>query len=313
MALKWSRLVAEVALAFGGGVVWFAVSATILAGLPSAAIVVVGMTAMDVLVVLAVAHYWGIHAAVPVGVASVVALDWHYIPPTHESAVPDGRNAAALAVYLVAGVLLGQLALAARRRAEVSERARAQLADEQAALRRVATLVARETSPAEVFAAVTEEVGRLLSIDIATMLRYESDGGATVVAAWSRSGSHIPIGSRLRLEGENVAAMVLSTSRPARIDDFETCYGFAGRAVAGAGRPVERRKPDHRRRPPVGRDGRSLRLRHETHPCRDRVPHRGVHRARGDGDRQRRVPGRAHGLQDAGGRGRRPGPAAHRA
>ena len=173
MALKWSRLVAEVALAFGGGVVWFAVSATILAGLPSAAAVVVGMTVVDVLVVLAVAHYWGIHAAVPVGVASVVALDWHYIPPTHESAVPDGRNAAALAVYLVAGVLLGQLALAARRRAEVSERARAQLADEQAALRRVATLVARETSPAEVFAAVTEEVGRLLAIDIATMLRYE--------------------------------------------------------------------------------------------------------------------------------------------
>ena len=225
MALKWSRVVAEVALAFGAGVVWFALSASILAGLPSAAILVVGMAALDVLVVLAVAHYWGIHAAVPVGVASVVALDWHYIPPTHESAVPDGRNAAALAVYLVAGVLLGQLALAARRRAEVSERARAQLADEQAALRRVATLVARETSPAEVFAAVTEEVGRLLSIDIATMLRYESDGGATVVAAWSRSGSHIPIGSSLRLEGENVAAMVLSTSEAARIDDFETCTG----------------------------------------------------------------------------------------
>ena len=162
MALKWSRVVAEVALAFGGGVVWFALSAALLGGLPSSAAVVGGMTVLDVLAVLAVAHYWGIHAAVPVGVASVVALDWHYIPPTHDSAVPDGRNAAALAVYLIAGVLLGQLALAARRRAEVSERARALLADEQAALRRVATLVARETSPAEVFAAVTEEVGRLL-------------------------------------------------------------------------------------------------------------------------------------------------------
>lgn len=218
-------MVAEVALAFGGGVVWFALSATLLSALPSAAAVVLGVTILDVLAVLVVAHYWGIHAAVPVGVASVVALDWHYIPPTHESAVPDGRNAAALAVYLVAGVLLGQLALAARRRAEVSERARALLADEQAALRRVATLVARETSPEEVFAAVTEEVGRLLSIDIATMLRYESNGEATVVAAWSRTGSHIPVGSRLRLEGENVAAMVLSTSQPARIDDFESCSG----------------------------------------------------------------------------------------
>ena len=37
------------------------------------------------------------------------------------------------------------------------------LAHEQAALRRVATLVARESPPAEVFAAVAEEVARLLA------------------------------------------------------------------------------------------------------------------------------------------------------
>ena len=55
---------------------------------------------------------------------------------------------------------------------------------EQAALRRVATLVARESSPAEVFAAVTEEVGHVLRVDAISLIRYEPDATATVVATW---------------------------------------------------------------------------------------------------------------------------------
>ena len=50
------------------------------------------------------------------------------------------------------------------------------LAQEQAALRRVATLVARGVAPEEVFAAVTEEVGRLVPVEYAHLGRYESDG-----------------------------------------------------------------------------------------------------------------------------------------
>src|SRR5215218_1544849 len=52
----------------------------------------------------------------------------------------------------------------------------ARLAEEQAALRRVATLVARGRRPEEVFAAVLDEVGRLLSVDLASLVRYEPDG-----------------------------------------------------------------------------------------------------------------------------------------
>src|ERR1700756_2128784 len=55
-----------------------------------------------------------------------------------------------------------------------------QIAGEQAALRRVATLVARAVPPAGVFAAVTEEAGRLLCADYATMNRYDPDGARTV-------------------------------------------------------------------------------------------------------------------------------------
>jgi hypothetical protein len=49
-----------------------------------------------------------------------------------------------------------------------------QIAEEQAALRRVATLVARPAPPAEVFAAVTAEVGRLLKVDFTVLKGQEA-------------------------------------------------------------------------------------------------------------------------------------------
>jgi signal transduction histidine kinase len=97
------------------------------------------------------------------------------------------------------------------------------LADEQAALRRVATLVARGTRPEEVFAAVTNEVGRLLSVDMANMCRYESDGTLTFVAS---AGERFPVGSRWPLRGhKNLATLVLETGRSARIDDYAETTG----------------------------------------------------------------------------------------
>src|SRR5262249_28088452 len=57
-------------------------------------------------------------------------------------------------------------------------------AEEQAALRRVATLVARAAPPKEVFAAVTEEAGRVLNAVHSGMGRYDPDGASRVVASW---------------------------------------------------------------------------------------------------------------------------------
>ncbi len=102
------------------------------------------------------------------------------------------------------------------------------LAGEQAALRRVATLVARESPPQDVFAAVTEEVGRQLSVSVMTMFRYEEDGTAIVVADWGDPDALIPIGTRMPLDGENIAARVCRTGRPARIDDYTTASGTVG-------------------------------------------------------------------------------------
>jgi signal transduction histidine kinase len=109
-----------------------------------------------------------------------------------------------------------------------SRAALGRLAEEQAALRRVATLVARGARPEEVFAAVTEEVGRLLPADFAGMARYESDGAITFVAAWGETGSLFPIGRRLMLGGKNVSTLVSETGRPARIDSYADASGPVG-------------------------------------------------------------------------------------
>jgi signal transduction histidine kinase len=123
----------------------------------------------------------------------------------------------------------------------------ARLANEQAALRRVATLVARGEPPEEVFAAVTEEVGRLLSVEYAHLGRYESDGTTmTIVAGWGRTGGPLapPGGGRWSLGGKNVSTLVFETGRAARIDGFADASGPLGVAAredgvdAGVGTPV---------------------------------------------------------------------------
>ena len=57
------------------------------------------------------------------------------------------------------------------------------LAREQAALRRVATLVAREASPAEVFGVVAQEVAGSLDIPMISVVKYGTDRSATQVGA----------------------------------------------------------------------------------------------------------------------------------
>jgi signal transduction histidine kinase len=91
------------------------------------------------------------------------------------------------------------------------------LADEQAALRRVATLVARAAPPADVFAAVAQELGQLFAAESA-LFRYEPGPTATPVGSWSLTGDAIATGTPIPLAGHNVLMLILRTGRPARID-----------------------------------------------------------------------------------------------
>src|SRR6266516_2788349 len=114
------------------------------------------------------------------------------------------------------------------------------IADEQAALRRVAVLVARAAPPGEVFAAVTEEAGRLLGA---------GHGAVRVVAAWSSTGAAVPVGTRVGVGGRNVHTLVFQTGRAARLDDYAGVSGaaadvareFGFRAAVGAPISVEGR------------------------------------------------------------------------
>jgi signal transduction histidine kinase len=110
-----------------------------------------------------------------------------------------------------------------------------QLAEEQAALRRVATLVAQATSPEAVFAAVAEEVGQLLPVNSATMCRYESDGTLTFVAHWGRAVARFPVGTRRTLGGHNLGTLVFESGRPARVDGYaDSSSGALGVVVREA-------------------------------------------------------------------------------
>ena len=114
-----------------------------------------------------------------------------------------------------------------------SRAALARLAEEQAALRRVATLVAEATAPQVVFAAVAEEVGRLLAVDFAVLVRYDPHDTLEVVGTWTRTGARppTPVGGRLPLGGRNVTTLVHQTGRPARID-YSDVSGVIGQVAS---------------------------------------------------------------------------------
>jgi len=234
------RFWVEIVLALAVGVAAFVVAAVVSTAARShVPAVLLGLLLL--LAVLAVARFAGILYALPVGVVTIEAFDWYFLPPLRNL---DGATVLVLGLFLGMAVIVGGVATQAGRRAAASEQARVVLADEQAALRRVATLVARQPSPAEVFAAVTEEAARLLDLDNANLIAYERDQTATVVGAGNLRGWSAPVGTRVPLEGDNIIGRVFRTQRPARIDQYADAVGPAAEysrsmgVRAAAGSPV---------------------------------------------------------------------------
>jgi signal transduction histidine kinase/uncharacterized protein YoaH (UPF0181 family) len=98
------------------------------------------------------------------------------------------------------------------------------LAEEQAALRRVATLVAEGARPDEVFSAVGDEVARTLGVPIAAMLRFDPDGMATVLASTGVEGG-LAASTRRRIDESSLSGKVLRTRRAVRVDDWTEIPG----------------------------------------------------------------------------------------
>ncbi|HEV7852578.1 MAG TPA: GAF domain-containing sensor histidine kinase, partial [Mycobacterium sp.] len=109
------------------------------------------------------------------------------------------------------------------------------LAEEQAALRRVATLVARGLPPAEVFAAVAHEAGSVLDADGTVIVRLDHGPVTTLVASVGAHLAELPVGSRWKPEPPVAVAVALRTCRPARCDNYSQAPGDYADAVRRLG------------------------------------------------------------------------------
>jgi signal transduction histidine kinase len=141
---------------------------------------------------------------------------------------------AALTSLLLAAVTAERTRAA--RALAASEATQRALADEHAALRRVATLVAAEAPPGDVFQQVTEEVGWLLGLPAAGVVQYHGGPEATVVAVWSDDGRQpLPVGTSLDLDGDSVVAGVLRTGTAQRLERYDDAAGRLAERVRGLG------------------------------------------------------------------------------
>ena len=163
----------------------------------------------------------------PFGAATAVAITssltvWntaHGSGPFVRASITHSVLSTQLFVVVAALTTLILAAVTAERTA--SERAQQLLTDEQAALRRIATLVAAEAAPDRVFEQVTFEAAQTLGAAGASLARFEKDGTVTFLGGWSDTGRlAFPVGSRVPVEETGVLAEIRKTGRPERIDDY---------------------------------------------------------------------------------------------
>jgi signal transduction histidine kinase len=190
-----------------------------------------GLGVLYLLAVVPIALWYGVVAAGVVSVMSMVAFSYFFLPPLHRLSPGTSERWSVLLAFLVSSLVVSQLAARSQREARRSAR----FADQEASLRRVATLVARGVPQAELFAAVVDELGRVLPGRTVSMGRFESDGTVSPVALSKDVSDRFPIGSRFPLGGNNVSTAVAQTGRPARIDSYAGAAGTLAVAIRDEG------------------------------------------------------------------------------
>ena len=169
--------------------------------------------------VAGMAHAFGIRSSVAVPMIVEGRLWGAVIPATTatERLPSDTETRIEQFTELVATAIAGAEARSALSR----------LVDEQAALRRVATLVAEASRPDQLLAKVAEEAALLLGPQVdSAILRYETDDTATVVAVWGEQPEGgIRVGERLPVDGSGVTALVRRKRGPVRVDHYPATEG----------------------------------------------------------------------------------------
>ena len=193
--------------------------------------------------VVVVARGSAIDRVARTGAPARLATDDPGVPPElHERLVALGVTSLVAAPVVVAGEIWGALVVSVTRDLQLAPNTEerlgqfaalvavaianahareelATLADEQAALSRVAVAVATEEQPEGLFTVVSEEIGRLFDADAGATVRFIDDpDGAMIVGAWQRDGEFgVPLGVTLPFQGGAIAR-VAQTGRSARID-----------------------------------------------------------------------------------------------
>jgi signal transduction histidine kinase len=120
------------------------------------------------------------------------------------------------------------------------------IADEQAALRRVAVLVATSAEPADVFPVVAREVGNLLGADVTSMMRFEPDATMTILAqVGTVDQPTLPAGSRRPTGLSPTIEAVFRTGRPARFDHLDGATGEIAEIIHREGLRASVASPIH--------------------------------------------------------------------
>ena len=187
--------------------------------------------AIFLLGVLVVSAGWNFGLAITTSIASTLVYLYFHL---------DGV-AAALFVFLPVALLANVLAGQARLRAAEAEQRRreaAALATQQAALRRVATLVARGADPAVVYPVTVAELARGLDVEHVTLVRFDPDSTdtCTVLAALDGPGrERLATGERLPIDGHSITGRIRRSGAAARIDDYEGVGGTIAVRMRGLG------------------------------------------------------------------------------
>jgi signal transduction histidine kinase len=174
--------------------------------------------------VVVVAAIGGIRPALASTAVALLLGTFFYSPPYDSLNVDLQADLLAFAGFVIVGAVVGVLV-------DVL----AGLARQQAALQRVATLVARAAGADELFAAVTEEVGHQLPAGFVRMARYEPDDSITFVAALGTPDDAFGLGMNMKIEERSVSGMVFRTGGPARIDNYGDVPGRLGQIARTLG------------------------------------------------------------------------------
>jgi signal transduction histidine kinase len=216
-------LPAEVALSVVAGVIGFVLAALLCVAARRGHVPDLALGLALLAIVLAVARTAGILYALPVGVVAIEAYDWFFLPPLR---ILDAATYTVLGLLIAMAVSVGVVTTVIARNAVSSESDRGDLADEQAALRRVATLVAGGAAPNEVFAVVSDELARWLGADSSFVARLddpdtegprESDPWVTIVGLYGKVTLSTPIGTRATLVPGMMMRSAVETGVPASL------------------------------------------------------------------------------------------------